>query len=507
MPITIPSAPIGELGAQWRACVGTGRLDLALRADYRESLALVRREIGFEFIRGHGLLSEGLGILRESEGTRRYGFVYLDEVIDSYLDLGIRPFLELGFMPRLLASGDQEVFWWRGNVTPPRDYREWTALVQAVLRHLIARYGLEEVLRWPIEVWNEPNLDVFWQGADQAEYFRLYERTAHAVKEVDAALQVGGPATSPGAEDWYAPFIEHVTSRGVPCDFFSIHAYTSTPPAHIPFGVYQGLRPAQDLLRQFAAPRRALAGTPLEGAPVHITEFNTSYRPDNPIHDTALQAAYLAPVLANGGDLVDSFSYWTFCDVFEEQGIPSSLFHGGFGLLGYRQLRKPAYHLYAFMARLGRDVLARGSDHLVTRHPDGRVAILAWQPVTGESLAEYGAAPASHRLRLSLEAGAAPEYALVRRSVDEEDGNAWTLWRELGRPRSPGRVEMDLLQAASEPRVRHGSLRAEGGRVELDLSLTRHEVTLVELVPVRAEHHEGLDDDRLLGAPASPSQR
>ena len=87
---------------------------------------------------------------------------------------------------------------------------------------------------------------------------------------------------------------------------------------------------------------------------MHISEFNTSYRPDNPVHDTAWNAAYLAPVLAGGGDLVDSFSYWTFCDVFEEADIPTSLFHGGFGLLTHRQLRKPTYHLYAFMARMGR---------------------------------------------------------------------------------------------------------------------------------------------------------
>lgn len=498
MSIHVPEAPIGRLGSQWRSCVGTGRLDLGLRSDYRESLALVRQEIGFEYIRGHGLFSEGLGVLRESEGVRRDNYVYLDQVLDSYLDLGIRPFLELGFMPELLASGSQTVFWWRGNVTPPRDYAEWTAMVRNLLRHLIARYGLDEVRRWPIEVWNEPNLPVFWENGDQAEYFRLYEETARAVKEVDADLQVGGPATSPGAEDWYAPFIEHVERRDLPCDFFSTHAYTSGPPSSIPFGVYQTLRPADDLLRQFAVPRQTLSGTSKAGLPVHITEFNSSYRPDNPIHDTAFHAAYLAPVLARGGDLVDSFSYWTFCDVFEEQGIPTSPLHGGFGLLGYRQLRKPTYHLYAFMARLGDEVLARGDDHLVTRFPDARLAVLAWQPLAGEALERYGAAPAGHRLELSLPVGSAAEVALVRHCVNEEDGNAWTLWRELGRPRSPGRAEWALLEAAAEPRVRHGSLPTAAGRVELTLDLGRHEVTLVELVPVHPDYHEGLDDDRLL---------
>src|SRR5690606_35610435 len=138
-------------------------------------------------------------------------------------------------------------------------------------------------------------------------------------------------------------FASFVLERDVPIDFISRHAYTSGPSQHVPFGVYQTLRPASDLLAQFARPRQQLAGTRLAELPAHITEFNSSYRPDNPIHDTAFQAAYLAPVLASGGDLVDSFAYWTFSDVFEEVGIPTALFHGGFGLLTHRQIPKPVY--------------------------------------------------------------------------------------------------------------------------------------------------------------------
>lgn len=268
-----------------------------------------------------------------------------------------------------------------GQRHPPRCWSEWADLVRATVAHLVDRYGLDEVRGWPIEVWNEPNLPDFWQGADRDAYHRLYEVTAHAVKEVDAGLQVGGPAISPGADDWLEPFADFVTAHDVPVDFVSRHAYTSGPAQHVPFGTHQTLAPASSLLEQFAAPRRHLSGTALAELPVHITEFNSSYRPDNPIHDTAFHAAYLAPVLAAGGDLVDSFAYWTFSDMFEETGVPTALFHGGFGLLTHRQLKKPTYHLYAFMARLGDEVLARGADHLVTRHPDGRVAVLAWAPV------------------------------------------------------------------------------------------------------------------------------
>ncbi|MFI9639948.1 xylan 1,4-beta-xylosidase [Micromonospora sp. NPDC051925] len=502
MRITVPAQPVGRLTDAWRRCVGTGRFELALRRDYQDSLALIQRDIGFRHIRGHGLLSDGVGVHRpyEHQGERRvhHSFTYVDQVVDAYLELGVRPFVELGFMPSGLASGDQTVFWWQGNVTPPRCWSEWADLVRTTVAHLVDRYGLDEVRGWPIEVWNEPNLTDFWQGADRDAYHRLYEVSAHAVKEVDAGLQVGGPAISPGADEWLKPFADFVTAHDVPVDFVSRHAYTSGPAQHVPFGTHQTLTPASALLEQFAAPRRHLYGTALAELPVHITEFNSSYRPDNPIHDTAFHAAYLAPVLAAGGDLVDSFSYWTFSDMFEEQGVPTALFHGGFGLLTHRQIKKPTYHLYAFMARLGDEVLARGADHLVTRHPDGRVAVLAWAPV---DVTGHAPVPDRHPVALSVPVGPpdATSVFLLRSSVSEEAGNAWAAWGEMGRPRSPRPGQLDALREAAEPARSHHALPVAAGRVALDLTLTRHEVTLVELTPVRDETPPWWDEARLLG--------
>ncbi|MGQ4400665.1 xylan 1,4-beta-xylosidase [Streptomyces hayashii] len=500
--IRVPADPTGRFSDAWRHCVGTGRIELALRRDYQDSLRLLQRDIGFRHIRGHGLLSDGMGVYRpyDHQGARRvhHSFTYVDQVLDAYAETGIKPFLELGFMPADLASGDQTIFWWRGNVTPPRSLHEWADLVRATLNHLIDRYGPDEVRTWPLEVWNEPNLRDFWQDADEAAYHRLYEITAHTVKEVDAGLQVGGPAISPGADEWLDRFAEFTERRDVPVDFVSKHAYTSEPAQQVPFGVHQALAPASDLLDQFATPRERLKGTALAGKPLHITEFNSSYCPNNAIHDTAFHAAYLAPVLAHGGDLVDSFSYWTFSDMFEEAGIPTALFHGGFGLLTHRQVRKPTYHLYAFMARMGSELLARGDDHLVTRHADGRITVLAWAPVdpTGRT-----PGPDRHALRLSLPT-AAREVFVRRSTVDEDRGNAYTAWRHMGSPRSPRPGQLDVLHEAAEPARSHRRLPVQEGRAELDVTLARHEITLVEVSPVADETPPWWDERRLLGRPA-----
>ena len=307
--------------------------------------------------------------------------------------------------------------------------------------------------------------------------------TAHAVKEVDAALQVGGPAISPGADEWLAA-VRRVRRPAAPCpiDFVSRHAYTSGPAQHVPFGVHQTLAPAA---QPAGAVRHArggsCAGTALAGLPVHITEFNSSYRPDNPVHDTAFHAAYLAPVLAAGGDLVDSFSYWTFSDMFEEVGVPTALFHGGFGLLTHRQIKKPTYHLYAFMARMGDQVLARGRGP--PGHPGRR------RPGHGAGVGAGGRhrrQPSDrHRCALSVPVGRRSAAFVLRSSVNEEAGNAWAAWCEMGRPRSP-RPAARHAAGGRRAGPRPPRLPVVGGRVDLDLTLARHEVTLVEITPVSA---------------------
>lgn len=494
---TIGTESVGELSPAWRTCVGTGRVREVLHADYVASLALAQREIGFTHVRAHGILHDDMGLVRPwaHDGVRgiRHAFTYVDQVLDTWLAAGVRPFLELGFMPAALASGTSTVFWWRGNITPPAVPDAWAATVRALLAHCVDRYGAAEVRTWPVEVWNEPNLPQFWTG-DEDAYHRLYEVTALAVKEVDADIAVGGPAVSPGADDWLRRFADVVERRGLPCDFVSKHAYTSGPAQRVPFGVHQTLRPPGDLLEQFASPRRLLAGTALAGLPVHVTEFSSSYRPDNPIHDTAYQAAYLAPVLVHGGDHASSFSYWTLCDVFEEEGVPTSPLHGGFGLLGHRQLRKPAFHLYAFMARLGPEILARGDDHVVTRHGDGRLTVLAWQPVDGTAPANAG-----HRVHLALP-GCGGQGVSVARHVDAERGNARAAWLEMGSPLAPAARQLDDLHAAAVPPLQVTRVPDAGGLWEVDIALGRHGIAVVDVSPLVDEAPPWHDERRLLGA-------
>ena len=481
-------------------CVGTGRMDLALHKEYVEQLKLVQEEIGFDFIRGHGLFCKDMAIYQELEqedGTilEEYNFTYLDQVVDMYQDLNIRPYLELGFMPEKMASGEQTVFYWKGNVTPPADYDKWVRLVQATLRHLMERYGEKEVLTWPVEVWNEPNLPTFWKDADMQEYFHLYEVTARAVKGVHPDFRVGGPAIC-GVDDerWLREFLNFVEEKELPLDIVTRHHYTSYQPErsghygfielHKPedaFGVLEKSREIVDSYDRF------------RDMEIHITEFNTSYIPNAPIHDTCLNAAYVAHMLSRLGDKHTSYSYWTFGDVFEEFGAPFTPFHGGFGLVANACIPKPTFWTFAFYKKLQGTCIHRSEEALITKQ-DGTYYGVAWNP---DWYGDRNQSELSFSIEV-LEAKEEDEYMMVVKTVDENHGNPLRVWHEMGEPANPTREQNALLRDVAKPSISTANLVVENGMLNVKLTLQPNAVQAFELKKIRRSQDTGYSYERAL---------
>lgn len=437
-------------------CIGTGRMDLALHKEYVDQLRLVQEEIGFSYIRGHGLFCKDMAIYQETileDGTvlEEYNFTYLDQVMDTYQELGLRPFLELGFMPEKMASGENTVFYWQGNITPPADYNKWVRLVQATLCHLLERYGEKEVLTWPIEVWNEPNLASFWKDADMQEYFQLYKVTVRAVKEVHPGFRVGGPAIC-GVDDetWLRAFLDYVKANQLPLDIVTRHHYTSYQPKwdghygyielHEPSYAFGELERSREIVDEYDEFRNM---------EIHITEFNTSYIPNAPIHDTTLNASYVAHMLSRLGDKHASYSYWTFGDVFEEWGVPFTPFHGGFGLVANGCIPKPTFWTFAFFKELTGKCIHRSEDALVTLREDGSYYGVVWHVTENKSTE-------SNTISLSLllpETEEKEEYLVVTRKIDELHGNPLKSWHEMGEPANPTKEQQQLLREIARPQI------------------------------------------------------
>ena len=425
----------------WEHCVGSCHAPLALRADWQQQLRRCRSELGFQHVRFHGLLSDDVGpVVRRDQGRLLFSFFNTDQIIDFLLSIEMKPFVELSFMPVALASGSKTVFQYCGNVTPPNDYREWSALIRALVGHWVSRYGVREVSNWPFEVWNEPNLKAFWTGSQQ-DYFKLYRVTAEAIKDVDASLKVGGPATA--RNEWIEEFREFCETHDVPVDFVTTHHYPTDALGHEDQDTETQLAESQHgVLREWTQDTRRKAGT----LPLYYTEWNTSSNPRDPLHDEPYAAAFVVKTVMEACDLVQGYSFWTFTDIFEENHFPSVPFHGGFGLLNIHGIAKPVYRAFELLHRLGNQRLLVDGLHetvsaWVTRGRGRLVALLVNHALPRHPIANA-------RVRLELSAAKKPSGLWVER-IDDRHANARRRWQAYGSPEYLDDRQVDVLHESS----------------------------------------------------------
>jgi xylan 1,4-beta-xylosidase len=473
--------------------VGAGRAAEGLRADWQRDLALVQRECGFEYVRFHGLLQDELGVYSEDkQGRPVYNFQYIDAIYDAILKANMRPFVEFGFMPHALASGEKTIFWWRGNITPPRDYAKWEALIRALVQHWTDRYGHAEVRGWFFEVWNEPNLkDAFWSG-DQAEYFKLYDATVRAVKSVSRDYPVGGPATAGRA--WVPEMIAHAATARVPIDFITTHDYGVRGGAVDAEGTQQlFLDPAREaIVAGVRDVRKQIATSSMPNLPLHYTEWSTSYSPRDPVHDAYISAAYIVSRLKGVEGHAQSMSYWTFTDIFEENGPVPSPFHGGFGLINFQGLRKPSFYAYQFLNRLGPVELVSSDADSWTTSGDGGVQVLFWNytpPQTTESNQVYFKRDLPSRIvgdvRVALTGLPPGRYTLNVYRVGYGVNDVYTDYFKLGSPPTLTREHVRALAVrndgapSSTARVRI----TRSGNFTRNFPLRENDVYLLTLLP------------------------
>jgi len=456
----------------WEHTVGSGHAPLALRADWQAQMRRCHDELGFRHVRFHALLSDEMFTLTCQDEKPLYSFFNADQIIDFLLSIGMKPFIELSFMPETLASGNTTVFSYRGNVTPPKDYERWAALIQKIVQHWVDRYGAEEVRKWFFEVWNEPNLKSFWTGT-RDEYFKLYRRTVEAIKGIDPALKVGGPATADNS--WIQEFLDFCTTNTVPVDFVSTHHYPTDAFGVVGADTVTQLEHApRDVMEMQVAKSRDEA----RGLPLYYTEWNISSNPRDPMHDEPFAAAFVTRIVMQARDLAQGYSFWTFSDIFSENYFPSVPFQGGFGILNIHGIAKPAYRAFQLLHHLGSDFMEVHGEH---------ETVDAWVVRKGESLAiiltnlampRHPIQQESVSLRLSG-AGAARSAYIER--IDEDHANPRKLWCAMGEPEYLSPVQLSQLEAASVLTREVMPLISDNGTIALKVDMPPQSVASITI--------------------------
>jgi xylan 1,4-beta-xylosidase len=473
-PMTINlSAKTAPFPHYWELAFGSGRAILSLREDYRDDLREVKKITDFRYVRFHAIFHDELGVYDEDDaGKPLFNFTYVGQVYDGLLANGVRPIVEISFMPKKLAARqDLHPFWYKQNVSPPKDYTKWDELIRNFAEFLVARYGIEEVSQWYFEVWNEPNID-FWSGEPkQATYFELYDHTARALKAVSPRLRVGGPATS--SAHWVDDFLAHVSKERVPADFVSTHGYSDDTVEDL-FGAKEDIPIEQRACKSVENVHNQIKASPLPNLPLFWTEWNVSGYGDLKAGDTSYGATATAQTIRDCDGLVDLLSRWTFSDVFEENGPPREPFYGGFGLIAPGGIKKSPYYAFGLFHRLGTTRIANASENaLVTQRDDGTFVIAIWNlsPPTQPGRAR------TYDLAFS---GLPRENRVLIRRIDADHGNTLAVYARMEKPRYPTREQVRQLNRDSALGAPESVLLRDG---HLRLTVPPNGLALLEMKP------------------------
>ncbi|MDR3072441.1 MAG: hypothetical protein LBU41_03000 [Clostridiales Family XIII bacterium] len=461
------STPRVENNKHWQHCVGSGQAVLALRTDYTEQLRFAREELGFERVRFHGIFDECMEAFQGADSYlnigrakhfTNYNFLNIGVAYDNVLSAGLKPFVELSFMPGRLGKKRKAKSEISGiNNSMPKDDAAWQDFIKAFIRFLIHRYGRDEVVSWQFEVWNEPNIFVFFKGK-KADYFHLYEITVRAIKEVEPAIQVGGPSTALGA--WLTDFIEFTQKNDVPLDFVTTHYYPGEPlGAGLMFKYVKSMladsvvkmhklgsgrvldagrcfmndqtEDKKEMEKGLMGKQTAVSRKEVGDLPLYLTEWNLSATITSYSNDTRKVAAFLIKSIAEMDRAVTGSSIWTFSDIFDEFVLLPDEFSGGFGLLTVSGIPKPQFHALKMMQRTGE----RKYDLPITNE---EIEIAVYERDNEKQLFVF-----RHRMKQTsdppmdyevvLELPFAPSSVQLEK-IDEVHCNPLRLWEEMGKP-------------------------------------------------------------------------
>ena len=476
-------APATPFPHFWEEMFGSGRANLMLRESYREDLRAVRSVTAMRYVRAHAILHDENGVYNEDEhGNPVYNFAYVDQIYDGLLKNGVKPVVEISFMPKKLAFNPDALhpFWYKQNVSPPKSMDRWDALMTAFATHLVQRYGIDEVSQWYFEVWNEPNID-FWNGIPRdRSYFDLYEHTARALKAVSPRLRVGGPATA--AASWVDKFLAYTREHNVPVDFVSSHGYADDTIENLfpdDASVPRDTPMDQRVCLAIRKVRGQMNAAGYKHTPLFWTEWNVQGQSES--RDTTFVGPGLANTIRQCDGSVDMMSFWTFSDVFEEGGPIALPFSGQFGLRAEYGINKPSFYDFGLLHKLGDQRLSNAADDaIVTKQSDGSLVIAVWNIVDpapdGQPSSTLHAPSKTITLRLR---DVAPDAAVTTERVDNEHGNVLPIYNAMGRPQypTPAQVgEMNRRTAPAPPaqtRLQHG---------ELNLTLEPNALVLIHVM-------------------------
>ncbi|MDS0526688.1 helix-turn-helix domain-containing protein [Clostridium sp. SHJSY1] len=490
----------------WSKITSIGRASLCLRHEIRRQIELAQKDIGYEFIRFHGIFSDDMMVYKEdSKGNPIYNWSYIDEIFDFFYRVNLKPFIEIGFMPEILGSKKQYAFLWHANMSYPKSLKKWTDLISAFIKHCIDRYGLKEVTKWYFQVWNAPDLsEIFWYGSTE-KFYQLFKSTYFTIKSISKDIKVGSPGLLPKNEfKWADDFLNYCQSNFIELDFMAcnVYAYTDLKNTSLPSSIINKSNDmltlsGQDFLEDSVIKMKELLKKYYLNIPIIVTEWNLSPFTNDYNRDTCFFSSYITYNILNNINNIDALTFWSLSDIIEEGITEDKLYHGGLGLITYNRLKKPSYNAFSLLSKLGNTLIEKGNDYIITAS-NSSYQILLFNFIYFDDLFKNGDKSLLEyhnrynifknsninkevHLIFSVASGI---YKIKRWSLNRTSGSTFDAWLNMGVPEQITPDVYDYLKSKEIPEIKVSEKEVKNELLLTD-SIPPHGILLIEIDKIK----------------------
>ncbi len=487
--------------------IGISHIHELLFDDIRRELTEAQKQIGFKLVKMHGVFDDCMMVYNQSNGKPLYNFDFIDKAYDFLLSLGLKPLVQLSFMPSLLAKNpNKTTFYYKTITSPPSDIKKWHALVKEFCLHLINRYGENEVSSWMFTVWNEPNswLKLFGFESEN-DFLQLYKSSYTAIKSVNKKFRVGGPSALclyGKNNDWIFRFLKFCTANECLPDFADIHYYDvdlSFSALNSDESARATLSPTTSTYRAFIRNMKAaMNDSGFGNIPITVTEWNSTSSHRDPLSDTCFKSCY---IVKNQLETLDEVyaGYWLLSDFHGEIPLNSKTFHGGLGMFTTNGIKKPAYYAYLFLSKLKPIIIERGDGYIVTRDGFKNVTILCYNyyhyseiyaqeaGINTSYTDRYSVFPDNSEKTLSFELkmSGKGEFILTESYVNRTHGSVFDEFVRMGAVEPLTQNDVSYLAKASAPGLKKRVLKSNEDKLIFSATLEPFEIRLIEISEIQ----------------------
>jgi Beta-xylosidase len=498
----------------FKTLIGIGKAKNILISENQHMLKEIQNDIGFKYIRFHGLLDDEMMFYSENEDSNpELCFTYIDLVIDFLLSINMKPFMELTFMPKDLAvDPSRTMFFIPSVISLPKSMDKWNYAIEMLIKHFISRYGRNEVESWPFFLWNEPDLTKMFGFQNRYDFFDFYKETYNTIKKVSSLISFGSSPvfsyTLAGSNDWIDTFMDYCKLNDCLPDFINMHFYpidlSGQDPTTISKEVHTKMRKSlvymeseNALKESILRVKNRIKTNNWNTDKIFLIGWNSSISHDELLNDTVYKSAYIAKNILENYDTLESFGYWQVSDFTEEVKIKNQLYHGGQGLFTYNRIKKSHYYIFQMLSKLGDKLINKGDKFFITT--DGtNIQIILYNYEHYSKLYASGeifdltftnrytpfSKHSSLKVVLPLRKLSENKYQLTETIINKKYGSSFDKWLELGGLPLENLQDIEYLKSASLPRIQKKIVSPENNILTITAELEPLEVRLIEIKPL-----------------------